>query len=382
MKDIYLWNTSIPSVNYTDYDTPEKFMEALRYKPLDKWSVVLTKTEFNQYFEEGQMIGHGISLSADGSGVIRVIFVYRSAQAFLKGVRRGWIIKRVNGSDATWDNIFTLLGKQETGIKNDIEFLNENNETIAISLIKEEIDLTPVLYRDTVNWGNKTIGYMVFQDFIEAAKVELDETFSFFNTAGIQELIVDLRYNGGGSVEVAEYLAGWLIGKNYSGNSLVKFIHNQNNSEYDTTIHIPPNANGLRLDRIFFIGTRETASASELIINGVKPYLKAILGGSYTHGKPVSMYAIPLKNYEYVILPVSFKYTNAADSGDFYNGLPPDFLAPDDITKDFGDPEEDCLESILNYIATGNAYYTSGKTTGSVHYLLRKEPICEFLKAF
>ncbi len=73
---------------------------------------------------------------------------------------------------------------------------------------------------------------MVFQDFIDTAKVELDEVFNSFTAAGINEMIVDLRYNGGGSVDVAEYLAGWLIGKNHGNQPFVNFRHNANLAEY------------------------------------------------------------------------------------------------------------------------------------------------------
>jgi C-terminal processing protease CtpA/Prc len=201
---------------------------------------------------------------------------------------------------------------------------------------------------------------MVFQDFIDTAKVELDEAFNSFTAAGINEIIIDLRYNGGGSVDVAEYLAGWLIGRNHGNQPFVNFRHNANLAGMDTTLNLPANANGLALNRIFFIGTRNTASASELLINGVKPYITSdIVAGDTTHGKPVGMYAFPFNNYNYVVLPVSFKYTNANDEGDFYAGIPPELKAIDDLTRDFGDPQEESLKAILDYINTGSVQIKS-----------------------
>ncbi len=382
MLDIYLWYEYLPAVNFSDYATPEIFLEALRYKPLDKWSAVLTKEEFNQYFEEGKMIGHGISIAVDHLNKIRVAFVYRSTQAYNKGVRRGWVINKVNNTMATPGNVMSLLGNQEIGIRNNIEFLNENNEPVTLDLTKEEISITPVLYYDTINWNSEVIGYIVFQDFINAAKTELDEAFTFFSQKGVNDLIIDMRYNGGGSVEVAQYLASWILGKKFPGTPLVNFKHNNKNSRYDTTLNIPANTNGLSLDRLFFIGTRKTASASELVINGSKPYVEVFLGGDSTHGKPVGMYALPLHSADYVLLPVSFKYTNANDEGDFYDGIVPDFHSPDDITKDFGNPDENSLESILNYITTGTASYKDEKSTGKVTFIERTDPIGTYLKAF
>ena len=123
----------------------------------------------------------------------------------------------------------------------------------------------------------------------------------------------------------------------------------------------------MSLGRIFFIGTENTASASELIINGVEPFIGSVLAGTTTHGKPVGMYAIPISDY--VTLPVCFKYTNKNHEGDFYNGIQPALPADDDITRDFGDPEETSLKTILDYIETGSGTLKSTNYTGFHHAL-------------
>jgi carboxyl-terminal processing protease len=384
MKEVYLWNNHLPALDPTSYDTPNDLMDALRYKTYDRWSTVLTKIEFNQYFTAGQMIGHGFLLSADAGNNVRVAFVYRSTQAYELGVRRSWIITKVNGTAATTSNVRDLLGAAEAGITNAITFINSSGETVELSLTKEVIAITPVVHYEVLHQGNTRIGYMVFQDFIDTAKVELDEAFNTFSAAGIDEMIVDMRYNGGGSVSVAEYLAGWLIGKNNSNQPFVNFRHNTNLSNMDTTLDVPANPNGLALNRIFFIGTRSTASASELIINGVKPYLgSTILAGDTTHGKPVGMYAFPFINYDYVALPISFKYTNANDDGDFYSGLPPNLLAGDDLTRDFGDPEETSLKAVLDYINNGALPLKSAKSeAGRSRIIETDRGINQYLKAY
>jgi carboxyl-terminal processing protease len=361
MKEVYLWNDHLPaSIDLSAYATPNDLMDALRYDVYDRWSTVLTKTEYNQYFVKGEMIGHGFKLGLDASSKIRIAFVYRNTQAYNLGVRRGWIITKINGTDATPSNAFDLLGPAESGRLNTITFIKSDGTTAELSLTKSVIAITPVLHYEVINQGNSRIGYMVFQDFIDTAKVELDEAFNSFTAAGINEMIVDLRYNGGGSVGVAEYLAGWLIGKNHGNQPFVNFRHNTNLQSMDTTLNLPGNANGLALNRIFFIGTRNTASASELLINGVKPYVTSdITAGDTTHGKPVGMYAFPFTNYDYVVLPVSFKYTNANDEGDFYQGIAPNLLAMDDLTRDFGDPQEESLKAILDYINTGSTQLKS-----------------------
>jgi len=382
MKDVYLWYDQLPEINPDSYSSPDALMDALRYGTYDKWSTVLTKTEYNQYFEAGQMIGHGFMLGEDAGGKIRIAFVYRNTQAHDLGVRRGWIITHVNGTVATTGNVFDLLGPSEEGHSNTITFINGDTVTISLNLTKEVIDITPVVHYEVLQSGESRIGYMVFQDFIDAARTELDEAFDLFRSQGVNELIIDLRYNGGGSVDVAEYLAGWLLGKNHAGQPFVNFRHNNKLVSWDTTLNIPGNANGLELGRVFFVGTGSTASASELIINGMKPYLSSVtMAGSTTHGKPVGMYAFPFTNYDYVVLPITFKYTNANEVGDFYNGISADLQAADDLTHDFGDPDENILKTVLNYIADGSALtIKSALVTGKP--LGKNKGLREYLKAY
>jgi C-terminal processing protease CtpA/Prc len=255
---------------------------------------------------------------------------------------------------------------------------------VELTLTKSIIAITPVVHQQIIDHGNSRIGYMVFQDFIDTAKVELDEVFNNFISEGVNEVIVDLRYNGGGSIDVAEYFAGWLIGKNHGNQAFVNLRHNGNLQKMDTTMNVPANANGLTLNRIFFIGTRNTASASELLINGVKPYSHSdILVGDTTHGKPVGMYALQFINYDYVILPVTFKYTNANDEGDFYGGIAPDLRARDDLTRDFGDPQEESLKAILDYIDTGAVQEKSmRKDLEKIRTLGPDKGVRQYLKAY
>ena len=385
MKIVYLWNTHLPtSIDPAAYSTPAEFMDALRYDVYDRWSVIITKDEFSQYFEEGVMIGHGFMLGLDNDENIRIAFVYPGTEAYSQGVRRGWIVSKINGTVATPANVFMLLGDSEVGIVNTIIFIDGNGTSVSKTLTKEEINISPVLHYEVIDQGTDRIGYLVFQDFIEAANNQLDEVFDSFKIAGVTDVIIDMRYNGGGTVDVAEHLASWLLGKDFANKPFIKYQHNLNlAATEDTTINIKGSASGFSLNRIFFIGTENTASASELIINGVKPYVESVLAGSATHGKPVGMYVFEFKDYDYVVLPVCFKYSNADNEGDFYDGLQPTLSAADDITKDFGDPDEASLKAILDYIATGVIPLKSTKSTGYGTRLIESDrPVSQYLKAY
>ncbi|UCH13669.1 MAG: hypothetical protein JSV22_11240 [Bacteroidales bacterium] len=382
MQDIYLWYEHVPEVDVNTFESPYELMDYLKYKPLDKWSFVMPKDKYLLYFEEGEMIGHGLLLGTDSTGRVRVSFVYTSADAFEQGVRRSWIVDKINDVVVTQDNLSDLIGPSEIGIRNKFDFINTGGEPVSLYLIKESLEITPVLHYEIITSNDKLIGYVVFQDFIDAAISELENVFTEFTSNDIDEIIIDLRYNAGGSLFVAEYISGWIAGYKYSDRAFIKLIHNNKHTDLDTIINVPYKENGLDLERIFFITTNSTASASELLINGLEPFMDVILIGDNTHGKPAGMYAMPFTNYNYVVLPVCFKFTNSDDEGDFYDGLVPDSYSADDITKDFGDPDEDCLEEALNLMETGVPYISRKKSTGRVYILEPEMQLNKFLKAY
>jgi C-terminal processing protease CtpA/Prc len=354
MQQNYLWKEHLPAnVNYSAYASPDDFMNMLRYNVYDRWSFVMTKEEY-RYFSEGTMFGHGLIPGLDKEGRVRVALIYPTTQAYAQGVRRGWIFSEINGNIVTRYNIYSLLGPSETDITNTITFINESGLPVTKTLTKEEITISPVVHYEVIEQNDSQIGYLVFQDFIDLANDQLDEAFDTFSNRGIDEIIIDLRYNGGGAVNVALHLSSLLIGKDFGNLPFVKLRYNDDlASEKNVTVNLPSNPDGLSLGRIFFIGSDYTASASELLITGVSPYVQSVLTGSATEGKPAGMDGWELIGYDYLVFPITFEYYNANDEGEFYNGLVPQIFAEDDVTKDFGDPEEDCLRAILEYIDTG-----------------------------
>ncbi len=383
MEDIYLWNDSLPDINPSEYDTPEEFLAALRYQPLDKWSFIMTTTEFNEYFGAGEYLGHGFMITLDDDDNIRIGFVYKNTQSYREGIRRSWIIKKVNGTDATAENVSELLGSTEEAITNTILFLDTEGNEQEISLTKETVEINTVLHSEIIEQGSKKIGYMVFETFISTAIEELEAVFEEFKAESIDELIIDLRYNGGGMNTVAEYIGSW-IGGNRSNSVFYKLIHNENNESRDVTVNFTENAEALDLSRIFFITTGSSASASELLINGLTPYYDVNIVGSTTGGKPVGMYTISFTRYNYTLAPISFKYVNADDYGDFYDGLSVDYEAEDDKTRLFGDQEESSLKTALSVIAgeTVSVQRSAALPSESKIILPKRGGLDQFLKAY
>ncbi|MBN2610629.1 MAG: hypothetical protein JXB00_03655 [Bacteroidales bacterium] len=383
MKDLYLWYDKLPVINPSDYSTPGEMMTALRYKPLDRWSFVLSWDEYYQYFQAGEMIGHGFMISQDADNNFRIAFIYPSSSAYHNEVRRGWTIKKINGITPAVDNLDELLGPASISVTNTFTIIDNSNVERTVTLTKELIKINPVLYSSIINIADKKIGYIVFQDFIETAYQELDSVFASFGIEEIDDLILDMRYNGGGNVDVAVHLAGWLTGNLNAGKTLSKILHNSKLSAYDTIYKVPYNNASLDLDRITFIGTIYTASASELVINGMKPFMSTTLVGSATEGKPVGMYVLGFEEYNYAAFPVSFKYTNALDEGDFYDGLQPEFVSNDDLTRDFGDIQEGMLNTALNHLTSGAVPSVMvKKTTTTSRAVIPENNLSVFQRAF
>jgi len=242
-------------------------------------------------------------------------------------------------------------------------FLRPDNSSVDVTLRAGGYQENPVFLDTTYSIGNKKIGYMVFNSFLgdtTAIYKRFGTVFSKFSGHDVKDLIIDLRYNGGGYVSMQEKLANYLVKPSANGNVMMKQVFNEKLSEYnETTLY--KKTGSLNVDRILFIVSNKTASASELLINSLKPYVDVkLVGPSNTHGKPVGFFPHPV--LDWYIFPVSFRTVNKNGEGNYFGGMIPDHKAADGIDKDWGDLEEASLASAIRYI-TGGAFRS--KETGN-----------------
>ncbi len=363
MKDWYLWYDHVPVVNTKAFSTPEALLDTLIYKPIDRWSFIITQKEYEDYFVQGTMYGHGFSFKLDAENHFRIAFVFQNSDLYKFGVRRSWIIEKINGTVPDTSNIFDLLGPNEAGIQNTFLFKKPDSTEITGTFTKKEVTENMVLYRDTLHVENKIVGYIVFEAFLADAETELNEAFDYFIQNGVTELVLDLRYNGGGELNIAQYLASMIGGDVANNMPFAILTYNSKHLNSNMTYNITVNSRTLNLNRLFTITTGGTASASEAVINGLRPFMNVYMIGSQTDGKPTGMNVFQLNNYNYVLAPVTFKLTNKNNYGDYFDGLPVDKQEIDDIYHDFGDRNEACLNQALYYIKNGSfsasakAYY-------------------------
>jgi carboxyl-terminal processing protease len=359
MNAIYLWYKDMPVVVKEDYKDPYELLEAMKYKTLDRWSYVQTYDEYLA-FKNGSFVGHGISLGLDQENKVRIAQIYNDAPLYANGVRRGWIVKKLNGTDLApiFINNDTasyrhLIGPAEIGVTNTFLFQIPDNRDSTITSTKIALTLNTVIKYDTLHLKSGITGYLVFDQFIPPSINELNTAFAFFSQNNITDLILDIRYNGGGDLTVLSDLASYITGSTKSGMPFLKLSFNDKNSDSNETFNFQTVSYPLNLTKLVTICSRGTASASEDLINGLKPYLSVISIGDTTNGKPVGMVGINYKT-NYMFWPISFSITNSEDQGEFYNGIAPAKYVPDDITHDWRDRDELCLKEAIYYLENGS----------------------------
>ena len=356
MQTYYLWNDKMPEVNPGDYADPYELLEAIRYTDYDKWSFVADYDEFVAEMS-GSFVGHGIRIGLDANNLARIVTIYNGSDLYAAGVRRGWIIKTINdielapiliAADVTAYN--NLMGASTAGIENAFVFENPQGAEVPVTSTKASFTINTVLDYDTLHLSSGITGYLAFDSFLSNSPAELEEAFSYFKACAVTDIVVDLRYNTGGYLDVAQLLSSYIAGNGYSSTKWIDMCYNASISDTENkTFNFTTTDYPLNLTRAFFITTGSSASASEVVISSLMPYLDVKLVGAKSYGKPCGMDVYQYGTV-YIMAPVTFEYKNSLGFGEFYGGIPVDVEASDDITHDFGDRNEASLAAAIALI--------------------------------
>lgn len=346
-KEWYLWYDEIPKVDPNDYDDYTSLIKAIK-SDIDRWSYAGSYTEINNMFFKSEFKGFGSGFIIDYDQQIKVTKVYSDSPMGKLGVERGWVLNSVNGFNIeNLDKVNEALASNEAV---DFVFTDYSNQQHQHSIKKESFVMNTVLYSDVIEIENQRIGYLVFDSFTETSVPEIESVIDLFNSKNITNLIVDLRYNGGGLNSTAHMLMSAIGGKKVDGKVISISKNNDKKSKQDVSTIADYDGATLDVDKIYFITTSGTASASELVINNISPYIDIVLVGSTTHGKPVGMYVITFKEIDLAVLPISFIITNSLGYGDYFDGIPVNIPEVDDLNHRFGDPEEAMLKTTINHM--------------------------------
>ena len=356
LSDIYLWNTELPNVDPTRYASPEEYLEAVRYRPLDThFSFITSRAANDAFYGESQYVGLGVSWTVIGQD-LRVLQVFPESPASEAGLMRGDRVTAIGGRPVAdliaTNQLDAAIGAAEIGVSLQIQFSSKTGAVTTAQVAKRVVTIPTVSQAQAYLAGGRRVGYIFFRNFVTPSNAALDAAFATLNGARIDDLVLDLRYNGGGLVSVARHLASLIGGAKTSGQVFVEYKHNDKNVRLNQTTRFEDTSAAATLNRLIVITTPASASASELVINALRPFMPVIVVGSRTYGKPVGQY-----QYDFcdkTLAPVSFSVRNSRGEGDYFDGFAPDCAAADDVEHQLGDVEESSLREALTF-ATTNA---------------------------
>jgi C-terminal processing protease CtpA/Prc len=355
MEDIYLWYEEIPPLDPAGFDSPEALLEAIRFQPLDRFSFITSLAGENALFGSSQFAGFGFRSQRRGD-TQQISEVFEESPADIGGLARGAEILAIDGRPMAEifaeEGFSASLGPPDPGVTRTLTLRLVDGTVFDTTIEKSVVTIPPVSGVSVLDVGGLPTGYLNFRTFTEPAVEALSAAADALLEQSIAQLVIDVRYNGGGLLSVAEYLAGLLGGQITSGQVFVTNQFNDKNTFRNSTtlFRNPPNA--LDLGRIVFLTTPSSASASEIVINGLAPFVSVSIVGSQTFGKPVGQLGFAF--CEKVLRPASFETVNADGQGDFFEGLQPDCLAEDDLTRELGDPAEAKLAEAIHLLETGS----------------------------
>jgi len=375
----YFWNSEMPSIDpYREPNSEELFYKLLK-SPDDRWSFITDDVVALENYFAGIIKSKGYSLQLyylqQGSNqVIGIIeYVYRNSPASNAGLKRGDIIYLINGEQITdanfqrllnLDNITITLGWMDSERR-----LHALLPSIDISAV-ENLVHHPVVASTIIETTGAIVGYIAYTSFIPGFDSYLENIFGDFKARGVTELVLDLRYNGGGSVSSALKLANMIAPQSAVGKVFIRENWNRNLTHFNQELKVASHPNNLGLSRLFVLTTAGTASASEMIIYGLEPHMQVIHIGETTHGKYYASVMLTDNNanpgrrtHNWAIQPIVLRSENKDNSINYQQGLPPDHILEDiHYNAQLGDPAEHFLAATLSFISTGRFASTSLKS--------------------
>jgi len=393
----YLYKSDVPQLAddafaddqaYTNflqsYGTPETLFNELIFEEEDRFSFLIEDYRVLEEALNGISLNNGmefglVQLQENGQIFGYVRYVIPNSSAAQQGVERGMLFNRVDGTTFTESNFNDLLSPTSYTIglaSFDGENLNNLPETITLT--KQEITENPVLIANTLAIENQQIGYLMYNGFTRTFDDDLNAAFADFKAQGVSDLVVDLRYNSGGSIETSNDLASMITGQ-FQDELFSTQEYNENFEDeelfFNNQISTGGSINSLTLNRVYVLTTSSTASASELLISSLRPYIEVIQIGDVTTGKfqgSTTLYDSPdfSRNnvnigHRYAMQPLILKSVNANGFTDYVNGLTPTIQQKEDFFNlgTLGNPEEPLLQTAINAIlGEGRAFPSSSFT--------------------
>ncbi len=373
MRAWYLWNDLLPAqVDISQFATPDDLLAFLTTfspdltpddgidNPVDRFSFINTAAADQAFFGEGKFEGFGFSSRFVAENDLRLSRVFFDSPANRAGLARGQQIVALNGR--TIAEIEASEGVNAVFDLSPLDFTMrpvggnpDGSDDFTVTITQDIVTIDPVPQARVIvdpDGVRPPVGYMELATFISTADAEMDTVFADFRAQGVNDVILDLRYNGGGLVSTSELLGDFLGGDVAENLLYSKTVFNElRGPANNSTEFFERRGNSMSLVRLVVIASTSTASASELVINGMGPHVEVTIVGDDTFGKPVGQ--VGLEFCEKILRPTAFQTLNASDFGDYFFGLPVDCAADDDLDVAVGADNDPNIEAALSYLETG-----------------------------
>jgi C-terminal processing protease CtpA/Prc len=374
----YLFPETLPAgLDPAPYASVQDYLDALtataRSQGKDRFFTFVTSiAEETAFFSSGATAAFGIRIQTDTPNRrVLVADAFEGAPALAAGIDRGTEILAIGTSPSTLRSVAAIianegaagvsdaLGPSTAGTSRTLE-IDAGNGRRTVTITKTNFNIPPVSARygaQVLTDGGRRIGYLNLRTFIDTADPALRNAFATFRAQGITDFIIDFRYNGGGLVDIAD-LMGDLLGDNRAAGDVFETTeYRPSKAQFNETRRFQRQPQSVAPVRIAFITTSASASASELVINGMQPWLRdqLILVGSNTFGKPVGQIARDRTACDDRLRVVAFETRNADRQGGYYSGLASTVqrscAAPDQLSRPMGDPQEASTRAALDALA-------------------------------
>lgn len=353
MTSLYLWSDRVPKVDVAMLSTAEEALESMRVSPPDRYSYVESRSAYEGFFDDGLALGLGIGYRVvDAGAVLR--FVQPESPAGRAGLLRGDRIVTVDGVPVATliaesrlsaafgpaqEGLVVALGTERAGARRDA------------SIAKAWYTVTPVPASRVIEHVGERIGYVALYSFTEPARTDWGKAIETLRAAGVRKLVVDLRDNGGGRLHVAAEVAGSLAPARAVGQVFAALRYNARNAGSDVVIDMPRHASTDGFDRVAWLVSDTSCSASESLIVGLRPYREDALIGTRTCGKPVGFN--PQTRGDKVLNAVSFSGRNRDGYGDWFDGLAPTCTVSAEPFVAYGDSADPRVAEALGWLTSG-----------------------------
>ncbi|MBK6597705.1 MAG: peptidase S41 [Proteobacteria bacterium] len=376
-REWYLFADTLPAaVQLAQFPSAEELLDQLtataRSQNRDRFfSYIASIADEQQFFSAGESVGFGIGTTVrDNNTRLFITQVFENSAAANAGFTRGDEILAVGTSSTTLQSMASLLasaeglsnafGPSEAGISRSFRVRTVAGNTVERTVTKRTFSLNPVpATRLIARTGLTPLGYLQLRTFVSTADSQLRSAFASFRANNVTDLVVDLRYNGGGLVATAELLSD-LLSAGRIGQLQYRTRLNTSKTRDEISVNFLSRAEAIQATRIAFITTGSSASASELVINSLAPYADVAIVGGRTFGKPVGQFAFDLgADCDTRLRLVTFQNLNRDGDGDYFDGLPDAryndafCLSDDDLLRPQGDTAEGMTASAIGWLNNG-----------------------------